>query len=137
MGKATKRWVARCLERLKHKSANQQHGLLHARFYDKSMNVLGIDFVGPFAQSTNENRYTLTAVCPFSHFLIAIPTPDRSGTTAARALFDNVFLKLDYPSTLLSDRGGELLNAVLREVSINLLSIKQVFTFSYRPRADG
>ena len=136
MGKATKRWVARCLECLKHKSANQQHGLLHPRFYDKPMNVLGIDFVGPFPKSTNGNRYILTAVCPFSHFLIAIPTPDRSATTAARALFDNVFLKLDFPSTLLSNRGGEFLNAVLQEVS-NLLSIKQVFTSSYRPRANG
>ena len=65
-----------------------------------------------------------------------MPTPDQSATTAARAPFDNVFLKLGFPSTLLSDRGGEFLNAVLREVS-NLLSIKQVFTSSYRPRANG
>ena len=136
MGKATKRWVARCLECLKHKSTDQQHGLMHTRFYDKPMNVLGIDFVGPFPKSSNGNRYILTAVCPFSHFLVAIPTADRSATTAARALFDNVFLKLDFPSTLLSDRGGEFLNAVLREVS-RLLSIKQVFTSSYRPRANG
>ena len=106
MRKATKRWVARCLECLKHKTANQQHGLMHPRFYDKPMNVL------------------------------AIPTTDRSATTAARALFDNVFLKLDFPYTLLSDHGGEFLNAVLREVS-NLLSIKQVFTSSYRTRANG
>ena len=132
MGKATKCWVARCLECLKHKSVDQQHGLMHSRFYDKPMNVLGIDFVGPFPKSANGNRYILTAVCPFSHFLVAIPTADRSATTAARALFDNVFLKLDFPSTLLSDRGGEFLNAVLSEVS-RLLSIKQVFTSSYRP----
>ena len=51
-------------------------------------------------------------------------------------MFDKVLLKLDFPSTLLSDRGGEFLNAALREVS-RLLSIKQVFTFSYRPRANG
>ena len=136
MGKATKRCVARCLECLKHKSVNQQHGLMHPRFYDKPMNVLGIDFVGPFPKSTSGNRYILTAVCPFSHFLVAIPTTDRSATTVARALFDNVFLKLGFPSTLLSDRGGEFLNAVLCEVS-RLLSIKQVFTSSYRPRANG
>ena len=80
-------------------------------------------------------RYILTAVCPFSHFLVAIPTADRSATTTARAMFDNVLLKLDFPSTLFSDRGGEFLNAAPREVS-RLLSIKQVFTFSYRPRAN-
>ena len=66
MGKATKRWVARCLECLKHKSTDQQHGLMHTRFYDKPMNVLGIDFVGPFPKSSNGNRYILTAVCPGS-----------------------------------------------------------------------
>ena len=73
MAKATKRWVARCLECLKHKSLNQQHGLMHPRFYDKPMNVLGIDLVGLSPKSTNGNRYILTAVRPFSHFLIAIP----------------------------------------------------------------
>ena len=68
--------------------------------------------------------------------LVAIPTPDRSATTAEKALFDNVFLKLDFPYTLLSDHGGEFLNAVLRDVS-RLLSVKQVFTSSYRPRNNG
>ena len=58
---------------------------------------------------------------------LAIPTPDRSATTAARALYDNVFLKLDFPSTLLSDREGEFLNVILREV-LKLPYIKQVFT---------
>ena len=125
-GEATKRWVARCLECLKHKSTDQQHGLMHTRFCDKPMNVLGIDLVGPFPKSSNRNRYILTAVYPFSHLLVAIPTADRSATTAARAMFDNVFL----------DRGGEFLNAVLHEIS-RLLSIKQVFTSSYRPRANG
>ena len=135
-GKATKRWVARCLECVKHKSTDQQHGLMHPRFYDEPMKIPGIDFVGPFPKSDNGNGYIPTAVCPFSHFLVAIPTADRSATTAARTLFDNVFLTLDFPSTLLSDREGEFLNAVLREVS-RLLSIKKVFTSSYRPRANG
>jgi len=101
IGKATKRWVARCLECLKHKSANQQHGLIHPLFYDKPMNVLGIDFVGPFPESTNGNRYILTAGFPFSHFLIAVPKPDRSATTSARALFDNVFLTTVFVDTRL------------------------------------
>lgn len=72
---------------------------MHPRFYDKPMNVLGIDFVGMFPKSTYGNCYILTAVSTFSHFLTAILTPDQSATTAARALFDNVFLKLDFPST--------------------------------------
>ena len=136
MGKAVRRWVARCLECLQHKSIDQPHGPMHVRSYDKPMHVLGIDFVGPFPKLTNGNRYILTAVCPFSHFLMAIPTMDKSATTTARAIFDHVFLKLDFPSVLLSDRGGEFLNAILCKLS-KLLSIKQVFTSSYRPRSNG
>ena len=88
MGKTTTRWVARCQECIKHKSADQQHGLMHPRFYDKQIEVLGIDFVGPFPKSANGNRYILTAVCPLSHFLVAILTADRTATTGAMALFD-------------------------------------------------
>ena len=61
---------------------------MHPRFHDKQIKVLGIDFVGPFPKSANGNRYKLTAVCPFSHFLVAIPTADRTATTGAVALFD-------------------------------------------------
>ena len=76
-----------------------------------------------------------TAACPFSHFLVAIPTTGRSATLAATAWFDNVFLKLDFLAALLSERGVEFLNTVLHKVS-RLLSIKQVFTSSYCPRAN-
>ena len=108
---------------------------MHPRFYDKPMKVLKIDFAGPFRNLSTETAI-FTAVCPFSHFLVAIPTAGRSATSAATTLFDNVFLKLDFPATLLSDRGVEFLNAVLHKVS-RLLSIKQVFTPSYCPRANG
>ena len=104
MRKAKKRWVARCLEFLKNKSTDHQHGLMHPRFYDKPMKLLGVDFVGPFPTGTTQHyvaRSPYVAFCPFCHFLVAIPTVDRSATTAAKALFDNVFLKLDFPSNLL------------------------------------
>ena len=64
---------------------------MHLRFYDKPIKVLGIDFVGPFPKSANGNRYiyiSTYAFCPFSHFLVAILTADRTATTGAMALFD-------------------------------------------------
>lgn len=136
MGKSVRRWIASCIDCLKHKSLDQSHGVMHGRVYQKPMEVLGVDFVGPLPKSTNGNKYILTAVCPFSHFLVSVPTPDKSAITAARALFDQVFMKLDFPSTLLSDRGGEFINAILQELT-KLLSMKQVFTSSYRPRTNG
>ena len=49
----------------------------------------------------------LTAVCPFSNYLVAIPVRDEMATTAARAFFDNIFLMFGFPSKLMSDRSGE------------------------------
>ena len=84
----------------------------------------------------NGNKWILTAVCPYSNFLRAIPVSDKRATTAARALYDHVFLEYGFPAVLQSDQGGEWVNSVLQELT-NLLSIEHVFTTSYRPRLNG
>ena len=82
------------------------------------------------------NKWILTAVCPYSNFLRAIPVPDKQATTAARALFNDVFLQYGFPAVLQSDQGGEWLNAVLRQLT-KLLSIEHIVTTSCRPRLNG
>ena len=71
-----------------------------------------------------------------SNYLRAIPVPDKTATTAAKAIFNDVFLLLGFPSVLQSDRGGEFLNALLHRLT-KLLSVKQVFTSGFRPRLNG
>ena len=61
-----------------------------------------------------------------------IPVPDKIATTAANALFTDIFLLLGYSSVLQSDRGGEWLNVLLHRLT-KLPSIKQVFTSGFRP----
>ena len=78
----------------------------------------------------------MTTVCPFSNYLRAIPVPDKTATTAANALFNDVFLLLGFSSVLQSDRGGEWLNALLHRIT-QLLSIGHVFTSGFRPRLNG
>ena len=41
-----------------------------------------------------------------------LPVPDKTDTTAANALFNDIFLLLGFPSVLQSDRGGEWLNPI-------------------------
>ena len=74
------------------------------------------------------NKWILTAVCPYSNLLHAIPVPDKQITTVARALFNDVFLQYGFP-------------AVLHTVSLTsqltkLLSIEHIVTTSYRPRLN-
>ena len=67
----------------------------------------GIDFVGELPMFPSGNKWILTAVCPYSNYLRAIPVPHKTVTTAADALVNDVFLSTGFPSVLQSGRGGE------------------------------
>ena len=104
--------------------------------YQHLFHTLGIDFVGELPMSPSGNKWILTAVCPYSNYLRAIPVPDKTATTAAYALVNNVFFSTGFPSVLQSDRGGEWKNALLHRIT-KLLPIKHVFTSGFRPRLNG
>ena len=87
---------------------------------------------GELPRSLSGNRWILIAVCPYSNYLRAIPVRDKTATTAAKSLFNDVFLLLGFPSVLQSDRGGDFLNARLHRLT-KLLSIKHVFMSGFRP----
>ena len=86
---------------------------MQLKLYQHPFHTLGVDYVGELPPSPSGNKWILTAVCPYSNYLCAIPVPDKTVTTAANALFHDVFLQLGFPSVLQSNRGGEFLNALL------------------------
>ena len=104
---------------------------MQIRIFDHPFNTIGIDYVGQLPSTLSGNNWILTAVCPYSNFLRAIPVRDKQANTAARAPFNDVFLQYWFPAVLQSDQGGEWLNAVLRQL-IKLLSIEHIVTTSYR-----
>ena len=104
--------------------------------YDCPFSTIGIDYVGQLPTTPPGNKWILTAVCPYSYFLHAIPVPDKQATPVARALFNDVFLQYGFPAVLQSDQGGEWLNAVLCQLT-KRLSIEHIVTTSYRPRPNG
>ena len=136
LSKHVRNWVKRCPECIKFKTPSQKPGPMNIRLYQYPFHTLGIDLVGELPTSINGNKYILTAVCPFSNFLISVPIPDKTASTCARVLLDHVFLKFGFPSVLQTDRRGEFLNAVLHRIT-KLLKIKHIFTTPYRPRLNG
>ena len=136
LAKDVRRWVNRCTECIKYKTLTQKPSPMNVRMYLYPFHTLGIDFVGPLPTSSSGNKYILTAVCPFSNFLISVPVPDKTATTTARALLDHVFCKFGFSAVIQSDRGSEFLNAVLSRIT-KLLNLKHVFTTPYRPRLNG
>ena len=93
MAKHVRNWIRRCPACIKFKSTDPKHGLMQIRTFDHPFNTLGIDYVGPLPTTPSGNKWILTAVCPYSNFLRAIPVPDKQATTAARTMFNDVFLQ--------------------------------------------
>ena len=100
------------------------------------MTYSGCQLCCELPKSPSGNRWILTAVCPHSNYLRAIQVPDKTATTVAKALFNDVFLLLGFPSVFQSDHGGEFLNALLHWLT-KLLSIKQVFISGFRSHLNG
>ena len=135
MHKHVKNWVRRCPQCIRFKTIPPSHGPMQLRLYQHPFHTLGIDFVSELPQSPSGNKWILTAVCPYSNYLRAILVPDKTATTAAYALVNDVFLSTGFLSVLQSDRGGEWLNALLHRIT-KLLSIKHFFhiRFSASPK---
>jgi len=80
--------------------------------------------------------YILTVVCPFSKFCECLPLRNKEAVTVARALVEEVFCRYGTPLQLLSDRGGEVVGQVMRELC-HLLQIDKVRTSSYHPACNA
>ena len=119
LAKRVRNWVRRCPQCIRFKSTQLAHGPIHVRVYQHAFHTLGVDYVRELPQSLHGNKWILTAVCPYSNFLRAIPVLDKTVTTAGNALFHNILLVFGFPSVLLSDRGGEWLNAFLDRLTLN------------------
>ena len=85
MSKHVRNGIRRCPDCIKFKTLNQPHGPMQIRLFEHPFHTLGVDYVGELPTAPSGNKWILTAVCPFSNFLRAIPVPDKTATTAARA----------------------------------------------------
>jgi len=90
---------------------------------------LSTDLTGPHPRSRRGHIYILTVVCPFSKFCACILFRNKEAVTVARALVE-VFCHYGTPLALLSDRGGEVDDQIMKEVC-RLLQIAELRTSSY------
>ena len=119
-----------------HRGAVPKRGHLQEMRVGEPMQRLQIDITGPHPKSTDGMIYILTAICAFTKFATAVPLPDKSATTVAQALVENVILKLGSPLSIHSDLGREFENAVMRELC-DKLGIEKTHTTPYHSRGNG
>jgi transposase InsO family protein len=89
-----------------------------------------------FQFSTSGFRYVLVVKDALTKWVEMFPLRDKLAVTIADALVDQVFLRFGPPRTLITDRGTEFDNHLLKEVC-DLLGARHIRCTPQNPRSDG
>jgi len=74
-----------------HRGKPPKQGLLQPMVIADPASRWSIDLSGPFPMSNN-NRYILSAICPFTKFAITEAIPDKTALTVARVIVNKIIL---------------------------------------------
>ena len=95
----------------------------------------GIDFVGPFPPSFN-NEYILVGVDYVSKWVEAIPCARADAKTVVTFLKKNIFSRFGSPRVLISDGGSHFCNSQLKKV-LEHYGVRHKIASPYHPQTNG
>ena len=98
--------------------------------------ITSVDICGPNPLTPRKNKYLLTFICHFTRYAEAIPIPDMSAETCARAYADNVNARHGTGSILVTDQGRTFTSALFKE-TCKILGIKQMNSSAYHAMTQG
>merc|ERR1711893_494432 len=96
----------------------------------------GVDLVGPFPRDQRGRKYLLTAVDHLTGWAEAIPIASKKALTVQEAFMDHVVARYGIPTIIITDNGGEFVNASFRKWTQEF-GIEHRKTSPYNPRCNG
>lgn len=131
-----KTWTRQCQPCLLSKvHRHERSPLVRYLLPDERFSHVHIDVVGPLPSSRG-NSYLLTCVDRYTRWLKAIPMPDQTAETTARAFFEGWIARFGSPLYLVTDQGRNFMSCLFHEVS-SILGIELRNTTSYHPSGNG
>ena len=137
MIKDIKKFTQKCVLCLYHKPYTVAKPSAHRTNPPRVPNELvSIDLVVNLPRAYDGSRHILTMVDEFSKFAMAVPIPDKSGLTVAKAFIKNWFSIFGMPERWHSDQGTDT-DAAVAQYLATILNCQKSRTPSYSPQANG
>ena len=131
------RWIRSCSACSRRKTTRPMNsGLTNLTLATDSWETVGIDLVGPLPVTDDGYRWLLTIVDQFSRWPMAIPLRGRTSSEIAKALHDHLITQHGPPTTILSDRGRELISKAMQYLC-QFWGVRKVATGGYNPTGNA
>ena len=132
-----KLWVQQCDTCHANKPLlRRTHGRLHTHVMGLPGERAAADVGGPLPVTPRGNRYVLVVGDYFTKWIEAIPVPNQTAETLARAILEHYITKFGVPLSLHTDQGRSFESALWKELC-TILGMKKTRTTPYRPQSDG
>lgn len=102
---------------------------------DERFAFINIDVVGPFPPSEDQ-RYLLTIIDRYTRWPEAIPMPDMTAVSCAKALVSGWIARFGSPVQITSDQGRQFTSAIFTELC-KLIGTNHTMTTAYHPQSNG
>jgi len=103
---------------------------------NKPLDRVHIDLIGALPRSINGNRWILVIKDYLTKYVWLVPLRNKSATEVAEAFVNKFVCQAGVPEMVVSDRGNEFVNTLLKNIS-KILGVNRVSTTPYNPRSDG
>lgn len=98
--------------------------------------IVQVDTVGPLPSTEDGFKYALTMQCQLTKYIVTAAIKDKEAKSIAKAIYENFILLYGPMKILISDKGTEYVNKVVRELT-DMLGIERRISTAYHHETVG